>query len=334
MKRKRLYQRFIIFGLLLFFTALMPFTSWNTATAYASEIEKEVTESYRLNVKSVTLVKDKSYALKVYNLDDNSTVSFKSDDTEIASVSEDGLITANKVGETVVTVTIKNGLPKEDLLCAVTVGPAAISVKWTKSKIFIGVNQDDILKVILKPDNTTEAAKFSSYDASIASISSGGRLSARKIGMTYLFAEINATNLDGTRKFAVCTVFVTNTDDAPLLESYFNEHTELNRIPYFELLNALGEFFNSGSAAMAVSSTDTSESDLITALDSYLEDTFQLSDIRAQIKAEAEAALSNTTNTDTNSTDQAKTDTIDQTKTGTDTTDQTKANTNSTNQTK
>jgi hypothetical protein len=306
MKKKKSCKCFVTLSLLLFFTLLLPFTSYNVAIAKAASIEKEPTDSYRLNVKSVTLVKGKSYALKVYNLGANSKVSFKSDDAEVASVSDDGTITANKVGQTVVTVTIKDGNNKSNLNCDVIVGPAAISVKWTKERVFIGLNNEDILKVIIKPDNTTETARFSSYDPSIASVSSGGRVSAQKIGMTYLFAEIDATNLDGTRKFAICTAFVTSSADAPLLEAYFNDHAELNKIPLFDLLKALDKFFNGGNAAAAVTASDATESALIKDLNKYLEDEFKLSEIRAKIKAETEAALSNTANTNTNSSNQAK----------------------------
>ncbi len=307
MKRNYLCKCLITFGLLLFFTLLIPFTSYNAVTARAASIDKETTDSYRLNVKSITLVKGKSFSLKVYNLGEKSSVSFKSDDAGIASVSDDGTILANTVGSTVVTVTIKDGSNKiPPLTCDVTVGPAAISVKWTKERVFIGVDKEDILKVIIKPDNTPETARFSSHDASIVTVSSGGRITGKKVGMTYLFAEIDATNTDGSRKYAICTAFVTSPEDAPLLEGYFNNHQELSRVPYFKLMTALGDFFNGGSAEAAVTEAGSSTSALITALDSYLEDQFKLSEIRAQIKAEADAALSKTTNTEANSGSQTK----------------------------
>jgi hypothetical protein len=305
MKKNKICKCFISLGLLLFFTLLIPFTSYDFTIAKAASIKKEATDSYRLNVKSVTLVKGKSYTLKVYNLGANSKVSFKSDDAEVASVGDDGTITANKVGQAVITVTIKDGSTKTPLTCDVTVGPAAISVKWTKEKIFIGVNNEEILKVIIKPDNSTETARFSSYDPSIASVSSGGRLSAKKLGMTYLFAGIDAANPDGTRKYDICTVFVTNPADTPLLEAYFNDHAELNRIPYSELLSALEKFFN-GDGASSVAAADSSESSLIKNLNTYLENEFKLSEIRAQMKAEAETTLSNSASTDANSGSQTK----------------------------
>lgn len=302
MMKKKLCKCLITLGLLLFITLLLPFTSYNVVTAQAASIDKEIKDSYRLNLKSVALVKGKSFTLKVYNLGANSKVTYKSDDAEVASVSEDGTISANKVGATVVTVTIKDGIDKTPLTCDVTVGPAAISVKWTKERVFVGLNNDDMLKVIMKPDNTTEVAKYSSYDSSIVAVSAGGRISAKKIGMTYLFAEIDAANLDGTRKFAVCTVFVTSSKDAPLLETYFSDHSELNRVSGYELYKALGDFFNGGSAEAAVTADDATDSALIKALDNYLEDKFKLSEIRAKIKAELEAL----SKTETNSTSTTK----------------------------
>jgi hypothetical protein len=300
MIKKKLCKCLITLGLLLFITLLLPFTSYNVVTAQAASIDKEIKDSYRLNLKSVALVKGKSFTLKVYNLGANSKLNFKSDDAEVASVSEDGTITANKVGATVVTVTIKDGIDKTPLTCDVTVGPAAISVKWTKERVFVGLNNDDMLKVIMKPDNTTEVARYSSYDSSIVAVSSGGRISAKKVGMTYLFAEIDAANLDGTRKFAVCTVFITSSKDAPLLETYFSDHSELSRVSGYELNKALGEFFNGGSAEAAVTADDATDSALIKAIDDYLEDKFKLSEIRAKIKAELEALSKTETNSTSN----------------------------------
>ena len=305
MMKKNLCKCLIALGLLLFITLLLPLTSFNVVTAQAAGTVKETKNSYRLNLKSVTLVKGKSFTLKVYNLGANSKVSFKSDDAEVASVSDDGTITANKVGATTVTVTIKDGIDRIALPCDVTVGPAAISVKWTQERAFVGLGNDDILKVIIKPDNTTEVARFSSYDTSIVGVSSGGRITAKKIGMTYLFAEIDAANLDGTRKFAICTVFVTNPKDSSLLEEYFSKRIELSRISNYDLNKALDEFFNGGSAESAVTAEGSTESELIKALDNFLEDKFKLSEIRAKIKAELDA-LTKPSNTDANSVSQAK----------------------------
>jgi putative cofactor-binding repeat protein len=286
MKKKFLWKCFIALGLFLFFTLLIPFTSYNVATAQASTIEKEKNVEYRLNLKSITLIKGKSFTLKVYNLGESAKVSFKSDDQEVASVNDDGLISANKVGTTVVTAIVKDGSNTTNLICDVTVGPPAFSIKLTRSKIILGLENSDQLRVILKPSNTAEVARFSSFDSSIASVSTGGRISAKSTGMTYLFAEIDATNLDGTRKFAVCSVIVTSQEDAPLLETYFSDHPELNDISEADLMKALDDFFNGKTNGTSSKVEDVSKSTMVNNLNRYLENKFNLAALRTARQTE------------------------------------------------
>lgn len=266
MKSKLISKCLITLGLLLFFTVLLPSIPCNTAKAQAASTDKEKSENYRLNLKSITLVKGKAFTLKVYNVPDNARTTFRSDDQEIASVNEDGVISANKVGDTVITVIIRDGTDSTSLTCDVTVGPPAVSVKWTKSRIIIGIDNVDTLRVILKPYNTAEVARFSSYDSSIVSISTGGRITAKTYGFTYLFAQIEATNPDGSYKYDTCTVIVTNQENVALLEEYFKNHLELNDLPEADLNKALNDFFNK----------DQSQSTLIKDLDRYLKNLFNL----------------------------------------------------------
>ncbi|MBH1941564.1 Ig-like domain-containing protein [Mobilitalea sibirica] len=278
----------IFLGLLLFFTAFIPLTQFGVNKAYASSIEKEKKEDYRLNLKSIPLVKGKSFTLRVYNVSENAKVSFKSANTEIASVNNDGTIVANNVGFTTITATIEDGENQTPLTCDVTVGPPAFSVKMTRSRIILGLDNSDQLRVILKPSNTTEVARFSSYNSSIASVSTGGRVIAKNIGLTYLFAEIDATNLDGSRKFAACTVIVTRPEDAPLLENYFSDHPEMSLISEADLLSALNEFFNKASevAPTVTPTAEATSKSLVEALDQFLNEKF---DLAAKRKAWDEA---------------------------------------------
>jgi len=279
MKKKLLTKCFITLGLLLFFTILIPITSWNTATAYAGSIVKEKTEDYRLNVKNVSIVKGKTFELKAYNVSETAKISYKSDNDEIASVNDNGIITANKVGNAVVTVVIKDATTSTPLTCEITVGPPAVSIKWTKSRIVLGLDNIDYLNYIIKPFNTAEVAGFSSRDASIVSISPGARITAKKLGSTYLFAQIGNPN-DGTFKFAVCYVIVTNSNDVSDLNTYFSEHPELDLIPEADLTKAMDDFFNSSSA----SQTDASgKSTLVSSFNSYLDDKFDLDALKATI---------------------------------------------------
>ncbi len=290
--KKILIKSFIFLGLFLFLTVSLPnLTSDNVITAYATTVEKEKIDDYRLNLKSIIVVKGKTFPLplKVYNISDNAKVSFKSADTEIASVSDDGTILGKMVGTTTVTATIKDGLNSTSLTCEITVGPPAFSVKMTRSRIILGIDKSDSLSVIMKPINTAENARFSSQDATIASIGPGGRVTGKKVGFTYLFAEIDALNVDGRCKFAYCSAIVVNPEDVLPLETYFTEHYELNMISDEELSLALSEFFNNTAAAVTVTPTPTPVAtapvSLVESLDKFLENRFNLAAIRKDLAA-------------------------------------------------
>ena len=64
------------------------------------------------------------------------------------------------------------------------------------------VGQKLTLERIVLPLNTVETAKFSSYDRSIATVSAGGRVTAKAEGSTYIFAQLD------NGRFAVCKVYV------------------------------------------------------------------------------------------------------------------------------
>lgn len=275
MKNNLFRKCFLSFGLFILFTLLISFSNRNVVTVQASTTGIEKSDDYRLNLKSVSIIKGKTFALKVYKVNENAKVTFKSADADIASVSDDGVITANKIGSTVITATIKAGTLTNTLNCDVTVGPPAFSVKLTRSKLVIGLDKSDFLNVILKPTNTVEVARFSSYDSNIASVSIGGRVTGKQLGLTYLFAVIDAIDTDGSQKYSRCTVIVTSSDNAPLLETYFADHPELDLIAQEELDTALNTFFNGKNDA-------SSSASLVSSLNRYLDDKFNLSELKKQ----------------------------------------------------
>lgn len=261
MKKNFFNKCLIFFGLLLFFTFLPQIMPTSVSIARASEIEKEKNNEYRLKLDTITLPRGKSFAFKVYNVENDAKVSFKSDNPEIASINEDGLLIANKVGQTTITATVRRGLTSTPLTCEVTVGPPAFSIKITKPMIILEPSQNYMLEVVIKPANTVEQGKFSVRNSTIASVSSGGRVTGNNLGMTYVFAEIDYTNPDGSRKFTSCNVIVSKPEDVPLLKDYFNNNTKLNGIPEAELSSALFEFFNNYYSTATDSATKTALSE-------------------------------------------------------------------------
>jgi uncharacterized protein YjdB len=174
----------------------------NIAVANAAEVHDSQSD-IKLNVKNLALVKDTSYELKVYNISDDHKVTYKTSNSDIAEVNDKGNITALGFGDATITVTVKDGFKTiASLECQVKVGPPAFSIVLTRSEITLAVGRKTNLTAILKPNNTVEEAKFSSNDPSIASVSIGGKVTAKSTGVTYVFASL------GNGKFDLCKITV------------------------------------------------------------------------------------------------------------------------------
>ena len=216
--KRRMYAKKIAlsFGLLCF-TLLMPLlvpyntvsaASWNTSASNTEEKPPAV----KLNVKKKSLVTDTSYTLQLYNLKDSYKITFKSSDSDIASVdSKEGIVTALKVGTATITITVKEGTKTiQTLTCEIIVGVPAVSIKFkTISSISLEVGKSTWLETILTPNNTVENPKFSSKDQSVATVSSSGRITAKSVGTTCIRGTI------GNGQFAEITVEVTDESKTP-----------------------------------------------------------------------------------------------------------------------
>lgn len=200
---KTLIQKcFFTLGLFLFFTIILPLPQMGVSKAAASVVEPTQID-IKLNVRSKSLIKDSTFALKVYNVSDAQKISYKSSSTSIATVDDSGVITAVDFGTATITVSVREGLKTISTQeCEVTVGPPAISVKLTKSEITLVIGDNTTLTAILKPNNTVEEARFISNDSTIANVSIGGKVTARSVGVTYIFASIS------NGKYDVCKVTV------------------------------------------------------------------------------------------------------------------------------
>lgn len=177
---------------------------------YAGEVlTKENVAEPKLNVTELSLVTDSQFNLKVYNLTENQKVQYKSNDDSIVSVSKSGKLSALKVGETTVTVTLKDKAAKDDTVfkCKVYVGPPAISIRLTLSEVTLEVGKRKTLQAILKPNTTAETGIFTSLDPDIVAVNSGGKLLAKKVGKAYVISKI------ANGKYDICTVNVVEATD-------------------------------------------------------------------------------------------------------------------------
>lgn len=206
-------RHLVFFGLALLFT--LPFVSGGPVMAQAGTTaatsaaiteasaekdtakEEDVAPAAKLNVRSKALVKGKTYTLKVYNLTEEQTVSFKTDAPAIVSVDEEGLVTGLDYGTAVITATVREGTKViSSLSCDITVGTPAISVKLTKNELVLLTGKRTTLKTILQPYNTVEETKFLSSDTTVATVSTGGRITAKSVGTAEIYAVLDNGKYD------------------------------------------------------------------------------------------------------------------------------------------
>lgn len=185
MKQKRLSKGIIT--LVFFLTLGLATMLSHSATAYAnSNVPK-------LNVKSKAIVKGKDYALKVYNLSETQTVTYTSKSPKIASVDDEGTVSALSVGTTVVTAVIEDSESDEvvKLQCKITVGPPALFIMLSQQATELTVGQRSIMYWLIAPLNTVERPKFSSSNPEVASVSASGVVTAKSEGTAYIFAQLD-----------------------------------------------------------------------------------------------------------------------------------------------
>lgn len=137
----------------------------------------------------------------------NKVVNWTSGDATIATVSEIGLVTALKPGTTTITVTSATDRTKKET-CAVTITDAVIAVtdvKLNKNILSLEVGKSEALIAIILPENATnKAVNWTSSDATIATVSETGLVTALKPGAT----TITATSVVDNTKKETCAVTI------------------------------------------------------------------------------------------------------------------------------
>jgi len=169
-------------------------------------VEEVVTLS--LTPTSVSLTEGQTTSLSaVLSSSGGNNAGFKwtTSNPSVATVS-DGFVTAVSSGQA--TITVRTGDGKYSASCAVTVNPAPVvkveSVGLNKTSLELTEGAGETLVATVKPDNATDRkVSWSSSDASVASVSSGGKVTALKVGS----AIITVTTIDGG-KTDRCTVVV------------------------------------------------------------------------------------------------------------------------------
>ena len=187
-------------------TATITATGANNTTSSVTITVKQPVTGVTLNKTTLELEKDQTEKLVATvlptNADGDKTVTWNSDNNAVATVSQDGTVTAVGKGSCNITATTQNG---KTATCKVTVGVPlkSISFKDNVTSKTMNKGEEFTLEVVYNPADTDadKTITWSSTDTSVATVE-GGKVTAIGGGET----EIKATTANGLE--AICKVKV------------------------------------------------------------------------------------------------------------------------------
>ena len=155
---------------------------------------------------TLTLKVGETYQLTAYVNGAASKAKWKSSKKGVASVNSNGKVTAKKAGKTTVTATV-NG---KKVKCNVVV-KSGTTIKLNKTKYTMYVGEKAILTASVK--GSSGKVTWKSTKPGVATVTSGGVITAKKVGKTVIKATVNGVT-------AKCTVTVKKAVH-PLYSMYF-----------------------------------------------------------------------------------------------------------------
>ena len=167
--------------------------------------------SVHLNLTAITLDEGVSQTLRATinpsDTTDDKTLTWSSSNTNVATVDQEGKVTAVKEGVATITVTTVNGRRAE---CKITVNKPSEnipieSVSLDKTTLTLEEQEAETLVATINPSNTTDdtTLTWKSSNPEVATVDNNGKVTAVKEGS----ATITVTTVNG--KEATCTVTVT-----------------------------------------------------------------------------------------------------------------------------
>ena len=185
-------------------------------TVYAKANKKKVCKvkvtvgtpvsSVKLSKASATIKKGKTLTLKATvspKSASNKTLTWKSSNKKVATVSSKGVVKAVGAGTAKITATANDGSGKK-YTCTVKVNIPVSSVKLNKVSAELTEGGAVTLKATVAPSNASnKSVKWSTSNAKVATVSAG-KVTAKSAGT----ATITAAAADGSGKKAVCKITV------------------------------------------------------------------------------------------------------------------------------
>lgn len=164
------------------------------------KVPKAVPTKITLSPSSRKIEKDSSYKLKVKRTPSNASLylSWKSSDSSIASVDQEGNVTAHKAGTVTITATAFNG-KKDTSKITVTVPAKTIDLSLENANHFAAdylyIGAKGYLISQCSPSNHTSKITYKSDNTKVATVNSKGEVTAKTVG----YANISVY-ADGKKK--------------------------------------------------------------------------------------------------------------------------------------
>ncbi len=134
----------------------------------------------------------------------NQSLTWSSSDTNVATVSSNGLVTAKGPGEVTIKAMANDG-SYVNATCHLTVKQLATGVSLNKTSATINTGQTLQLTATVTPSNTSnKAVTWKSSNTAVATVSSSGLVTGKGPGS----ATITVTTADGSNKSATCALTV------------------------------------------------------------------------------------------------------------------------------
>lgn len=199
-------QKGVVTGISSGTVKIFAFAESGVSDYYTLTVVNVEVQDITLNVSEITLTIDDAQQINATFAPENATIktlTYESLDESVATVSEDGIITAIAEGSTSIIVTTANSISK---VISVIVKSDVIpveSVAVAPKSIEMYIDDTQSIVATVTPDNATnKAISWSSSDNTVATVSATGSVTAVGVGT----AEITASSANG--KTASTTVEV------------------------------------------------------------------------------------------------------------------------------
>ncbi len=166
---------------------------WGSTTVYtyvANKTLKTKVNVVQMNKKDVGLTPGKTFQLTLWGA--NKSIAWKSSNRKVATVSDNGLVTAMGNGSATITATL-NG---KNITSKVTVfGLNHDSAVLEYDGRFSAIRPNFGSKVKLKVEGTKDRVTWSSNNTSVATVDSNGKVTSRGYGKAIISATVNGSKV-------------------------------------------------------------------------------------------------------------------------------------------